>query len=89
MGRQPWQYVKARLAEELDVYDALLAKSGAYLTGATVTLPDCFLWATIEQARTPVVMPAPHLHGTLVCAPMRTSSVSQGTENELDASRLG
>ena len=51
MGRHPWQYVKARLAEELDVYDALLATSGAYLTGATVTLPDCFLWAMIEMAR--------------------------------------
>lgn len=49
MGRQPFNYVKARMREELQACDLLLEKSGAFLTGDSPVQADCFLFAFMEQ----------------------------------------
>jgi glutathione S-transferase len=48
MGRHSFEFVKRRMAEELDACNELLAKSGAFLTGSTPCQADCFLFAALE-----------------------------------------
>jgi glutathione S-transferase len=51
VGRHSMQFVKQRMAEELDLCSYLLAKSGAFLTGNTPCQADCWLFAMMELVR--------------------------------------
>ena len=51
MGRHSLEEVTAKLARDLDVCEALLQHSAAYLSGATPAAADCMLWAILDMVR--------------------------------------
>lgn len=51
IGRHSYEYIKQRLEDELGMCSGLLATSGAYLTGSSPVLADCYLFALIDLVR--------------------------------------
>lgn len=51
LGRHALEYIVERMNEELGTCNSLLEASGAFLTGDTPCLADCYLFSMVEMVR--------------------------------------
>lgn len=66
MGRHSLEEVVARMRHDFECCEVMLARSGAFLSGPTITPADCFLWALLDMVRSPALSRIWRMHTVLM-----------------------